>query len=157
MIKEGNSVNVDDPNNDECAICNIGGILICCDGCENAYHAKCLQVQASSLPDPWFCPRCSSRCIQLQQSSPSLGRIGSSGSIVCITVAGKSTPVCLAFYRTSYDHDDDKDEGDDDNDYNNDDDVYDRGNNNRGDADNANDYAELSDDENDETDNVLPW
>jgi hypothetical protein len=33
-------------------------VLICCDGCSNAYHSKCLEIRPESLPDPWHCPRC---------------------------------------------------------------------------------------------------
>ena len=34
--------------------------LICCDGCDNAYHEECLGVNADTLPDPWHCPCCAS-------------------------------------------------------------------------------------------------
>ena len=34
--------------------------LICCDGCDNAYHEECLGVNADTLPDPWHCPHCAS-------------------------------------------------------------------------------------------------
>ncbi|KAL3799489.1 hypothetical protein ACHAW5_009323, partial [Stephanodiscus triporus] len=55
----------DDPNEDECAICGDGGVLICCDGCSNAYHSRCLQIRPESLPDPWHCPRC---CFKEEES-----------------------------------------------------------------------------------------
>ena len=34
--------------------------MICCDGCDNAYHEECLGVDAGTLPDPWHCPHCAS-------------------------------------------------------------------------------------------------
>lgn len=34
--------------------------LVCCDGCDNAYHEECLGVTADTLPDPWHCPHCAS-------------------------------------------------------------------------------------------------
>lgn len=34
--------------------------LICCDGCDNAYHEECLGVNVDTLPDPWHCPHCAS-------------------------------------------------------------------------------------------------
>jgi len=48
----------EDGNQDECAICGDGGELICCDNCDKAYHATCLQVEPETLPDPWHCPSC---------------------------------------------------------------------------------------------------
>eukprot|EP00571_Detonula_confervacea_P015873 CAMPEP_0172303214 /NCGR_PEP_ID=MMETSP1058-20130122/4790_1 /TAXON_ID=83371 /ORGANISM="Detonula confervacea, Strain CCMP 353" /LENGTH=748 /DNA_ID=CAMNT_0013013955 /DNA_START=146 /DNA_END=2387 /DNA_ORIENTATION=+ len=48
-----------DENNDYCDTCGEGGELICCDNCDNAYHAKCLRVEPDNLPDPWHCPSCS--------------------------------------------------------------------------------------------------
>ena len=33
-------------------------VLVCCDFCSNAYHEKCLDVNASTLPDRWQCPKC---------------------------------------------------------------------------------------------------
>ena len=135
MIDEGSFAYVDDQNNDECDICGIGGILICCDGCEKAYHAECLGVQPSLLPDPWFCPRCSKKCIgmtgnqlqqtpplhqqyQLQQTPSLFGEVCSSGSIIRIIFAGLSMdaqlPFCRHFSVKGKDNDDGDDDGDDD-------------------------------------------
>jgi len=54
-----------DKNQDECAICDDGGDLICCDGCEKVYHAECLlekySIDAEKLPDMWHCPSCNSK------------------------------------------------------------------------------------------------
>jgi rubredoxin len=36
-------------------------VLICCDFCSNAYHARCIGTKVDSLPDPWHCPRCRAR------------------------------------------------------------------------------------------------
>ncbi|KAL7465963.1 hypothetical protein ACHAXS_006268 [Conticribra weissflogii] len=43
---------------DECYICDDGGDLVCCDGCEKAYHEECLKVKADELPEVWHCPSC---------------------------------------------------------------------------------------------------
>lgn len=32
--------------------------LICCDGCEKAYHEDCLKIRADDLPEVWHCPIC---------------------------------------------------------------------------------------------------
>ena len=46
-------------NDDFCFICNnVGGILICCDMCENACHEECLGLATDSLPDQWYCQSC---------------------------------------------------------------------------------------------------
>ena len=42
---------------DECEVCHDGGDLICCDGCVNAYHPKCISL--GEIPvGQWFCPVC---------------------------------------------------------------------------------------------------
>jgi hypothetical protein len=47
--------------NDYCSICDDGGGLIVCDGCQSAFHLKCIKLQAKDIPDgDWFCPWCRS-------------------------------------------------------------------------------------------------
>ncbi|KAL4608339.1 autoimmune regulator [Arapaima gigas] len=47
-------------NDDECAACNDGGELICCDGCPRAYHLTCLVPPLTSIPSgTWRCQSCS--------------------------------------------------------------------------------------------------
>ena len=47
----------DDPNEDACKQCGLGGELICCDGCPAVYHLKCLGL--SDVPEgSWHCPAC---------------------------------------------------------------------------------------------------
>lgn len=50
-----------DGNSDECAICGLGGLLICCDACPRAYHAECIghEQPADDDESDWFCPPCS--------------------------------------------------------------------------------------------------
>ena len=52
----------DDPNNDWCTACDGQGNLLCCDGCEHAYHGDCLdpKVDPDLLDEdtPWFCAAC---------------------------------------------------------------------------------------------------
>ncbi|KAJ3671349.1 hypothetical protein LUZ60_007428 [Juncus effusus] len=49
-----------DGNSDECRICNMDGMLICCDSCPWAYHSRCIGLNKAFLPDgQWFCPECS--------------------------------------------------------------------------------------------------
>ena len=38
-----------DPNNDLCSLCGFGGSLLCCDGCPNSFHLRCVQIR--SPPD----------------------------------------------------------------------------------------------------------
>ncbi|KAK9125126.1 hypothetical protein Scep_013972 [Stephania cephalantha] len=48
-----------DWNSDECCLCKMDGILICCDGCPAAYHTKCVGTAKELLPEgDWYCPEC---------------------------------------------------------------------------------------------------
>mmetsp|Transcript_25752 Transcript_25752/g.63071 ORF Transcript_25752/g.63071 Transcript_25752/m.63071 type:complete len:643 (-) Transcript_25752:259-2187(-) len=48
--------------NDFCFICNDGGDLLVCDGCERAYHLGCLKPPLKEIPEgDWFCPLCVNR------------------------------------------------------------------------------------------------
>ena len=47
-----------------CVICNGFGDVVCCDGCPNVYHPKCVPTGSSSRialendEEPWYCPDC---------------------------------------------------------------------------------------------------
>ncbi|XP_055975621.1 autoimmune regulator [Sorex fumeus] len=46
-------------NEDECAICQDGGELICCDGCPRAFHLACLSPPLLEIPSgTWRCTEC---------------------------------------------------------------------------------------------------
>jgi hypothetical protein len=56
----------DNGEDDRCFICEDGGDLLICDGCEKSYHLQC--VDLSEVPQgDWFCPECSvkddDRCV----------------------------------------------------------------------------------------------
>lgn len=47
----------EDGNGDECRLCGMDGVLVCCDGCPSVYHSRCLGL--SKMPNgSWFCPEC---------------------------------------------------------------------------------------------------
>ena len=47
---------------DVCEVCGDGGDLLCCDGCINSYHQKCLNPPMEEVPEgSWFCPSCVKR------------------------------------------------------------------------------------------------
>ncbi|KAJ4979942.1 hypothetical protein NE237_010722 [Protea cynaroides] len=49
----------EDGNSDECRLCGMDGVLICCDGCPSAYHSRCIGLNKMNLPEGlWFCPEC---------------------------------------------------------------------------------------------------
>lgn len=54
----------DDGNQYYCALCLDVGDVVCCDGCPNVYHPRCIPVGCESRKsmdadeDPWFCPDC---------------------------------------------------------------------------------------------------
>lgn len=44
---------------DVCEVCGDGGDLLCCDGCINSYHQRCLNPPMEQVPEgQWFCPSC---------------------------------------------------------------------------------------------------
>ncbi|KAF6150389.1 hypothetical protein GIB67_034088 [Kingdonia uniflora] len=48
-----------DSNSDECRLCGMDGILLCCDGCPSAYHSRCIGLSKALVPEgSWFCPEC---------------------------------------------------------------------------------------------------
>ncbi|XP_024972223.1 protein CHROMATIN REMODELING 4-like isoform X1 [Cynara cardunculus var. scolymus] len=45
----------------ECVICDLGGDLLCCDGCPKTYHITCLDPPLKRIPNgKWQCPNCCS-------------------------------------------------------------------------------------------------
>ncbi|KAL6577433.1 hypothetical protein OROMI_011709 [Orobanche minor] len=54
----GNSID-EDGNGDECRLCGMDGLLVCCDGCPSSYHLRCLGLNKMFIPDgSWYCPEC---------------------------------------------------------------------------------------------------
>jgi hypothetical protein len=52
----------DDGHDAECNVCNVGGDLICCDGCPRVFHSDCHKPKIQSLPDAeWFCMHCNKK------------------------------------------------------------------------------------------------
>lgn len=47
-------------NFDHCAVCGIPGDLTCCDGCPQAFHARCVSSTFRQKLDEakWYCPQC---------------------------------------------------------------------------------------------------
>ncbi|KAJ5709792.1 hypothetical protein N7493_010083 [Penicillium malachiteum] len=54
------SMEKDDDNVDNCVVCDGEGELLCCDGCDNAFHFGCLSELdvLHKDEDEWFCPSC---------------------------------------------------------------------------------------------------
>jgi len=54
-------------NLDECAICELGGDLLCCETCTNSYHLACLDLNPADVEsiDTWSCPVCVKKRILL--------------------------------------------------------------------------------------------
>ncbi|KAL4560815.1 hypothetical protein LXL04_032969 [Taraxacum kok-saghyz] len=49
----------EDGNVDECRLCGMDGILVCCDGCPLAYHSRCIGIIKNFMPEgAWYCPEC---------------------------------------------------------------------------------------------------
>lgn len=48
-----------DFHNEHCELCFTGGQLLCCDGCERAYHLSCVNPPMLEIPTgDWFCVNC---------------------------------------------------------------------------------------------------
>lgn len=48
-----------DFHNEYCELCFTGGQLLCCDGCERAYHFSCVTPPINEIPTgDWFCRHC---------------------------------------------------------------------------------------------------
>ncbi|EGZ30116.1 hypothetical protein PHYSODRAFT_474458, partial [Phytophthora sojae] len=48
-----------DQHREYCEMCLKGGKLLCCDGCERAYHLNCVRPSLLDVPEgDWFCPYC---------------------------------------------------------------------------------------------------
>ncbi|KAL8029669.1 hypothetical protein ABFX02_14G240300 [Erythranthe guttata] len=59
MESQVGSFTDDDGNGDECRLCGMDGLLVCCDGCPSAYHSRCLGLNKMLMPDgSWYCPEC---------------------------------------------------------------------------------------------------
>mmetsp|Transcript_20130 Transcript_20130/g.26043 ORF Transcript_20130/g.26043 Transcript_20130/m.26043 type:complete len:165 (-) Transcript_20130:253-747(-) len=56
-------------NFDDCAVCAIGGDLLCCDFCPEAFHLKCAGLHR--IPDGlWSCPACIAKGIESKPPRP---------------------------------------------------------------------------------------
>ena len=59
--------NVQSDNSDYCSACGGSGYLLCCDGCDRAFHFECLDppldpnISVQDLPNPWYCFICKAR------------------------------------------------------------------------------------------------
>ena len=62
LAREHGFLSVDDAsaNDDQCAICNLEGVLVCCEKCPKSYHFECLSAPREEVEaaDPWHCPAC---------------------------------------------------------------------------------------------------
>jgi uncharacterized protein YlaI len=55
------SDDVSDYHNSYCEMCFTCGQLLCCDGCERAYHLSCVTPPLKEVPqEDWYCPICQS-------------------------------------------------------------------------------------------------
>lgn len=56
---EGGGSEASDFHNEFCALCFTGGQLLCCDGCERAYHFSCVSPPIREVPTgDWYCAHC---------------------------------------------------------------------------------------------------
>ncbi|KAG6526841.1 protein CHROMATIN REMODELING 4-like isoform X3 [Zingiber officinale] len=54
----------------ECAVCDLGGNLLCCDSCPQTYHLECLSPPLKCAPHgKWNCPNCTEKKGNVKVSS----------------------------------------------------------------------------------------
>lgn len=67
----------DDEHLDFCVACGGEGELLCCDGCDAAYHFECcdppLSKDSPELEEAWFCPKCRPLPRRSREASPDDG------------------------------------------------------------------------------------
>jgi hypothetical protein len=66
--------------------------LLCCDGCEKAYHPECLKVDEDALPDIWYGPCCVNRRSPVKASSTAKKVDNKSGDKVAVKKAAAPRP-----------------------------------------------------------------
>jgi hypothetical protein len=62
-----------DFNNDQCETCNEGGRLLCCSGCNLAYHCECLNPPLTTDQIPggdWVCFKCFEEIVETKGAAP---------------------------------------------------------------------------------------
>ncbi|KAL3827047.1 hypothetical protein ACHAXA_007554 [Cyclostephanos tholiformis] len=73
----------EDRHDTECYVCNDGGDLICCDGCERAYHSNCHKPKIWDLPDGvWYCMICTSARRALEREDAKVKQPRYSGPLI---------------------------------------------------------------------------
>ncbi|RMZ82082.1 hypothetical protein DV737_g2193, partial [Chaetothyriales sp. CBS 132003] len=79
QVRAGHDASDADDNDEFCASCGGGGVLLCCDGCTQSMHHRCLipPLDATKEVDgEWFCPVCvSKRNGQLAEATGLLGKV----------------------------------------------------------------------------------
>lgn len=84
----------EDGNRYNCSKCFFAGEVICCDGCPNVFHKRCLptasrnelEEQSQQNPDdPWFCPQC------VAENNPNARKRKNSGPQGRLSAAMKGT------------------------------------------------------------------
>ncbi len=69
FIQAAFPVDPDDGHYIWCTICGLSGDVLCCDGCSNVVHPKCIGL--STIPeDDWFCDACSIKRKSSDQTNP---------------------------------------------------------------------------------------
>lgn len=101
-----------DGNGDECRLCGMDGLLLCCDGCPSSYHSRCLGLCKMYMPEgPWFCPECKINATGLKTLRGTALRAGENFGVDCyeqvfvgtcdhllVLKASINSEVCLKYY-----------------------------------------------------------
>lgn len=65
-----------DGNSNDCMICGMDGVLICCDACPAAYHSRCVGATKGKLGSgDWYCPECRLPCTGIPYAKRLLGAV----------------------------------------------------------------------------------
>lgn len=87
-------------NDDFCSACGFSGLLLCCDGCDKAFHLTCCDPPLEDTPDEkWLCHLCAAKTAPASKESGPFRMFGPlMGSI------NKRNPTVFALPKRVQDH-----------------------------------------------------
>ncbi|KAL1640107.1 hypothetical protein SLS58_007221 [Diplodia intermedia] len=87
-------------NDDFCSACGFSGLLLCCDGCDKAFHLTCCDPPLNDTPDEkWLCHLCAAKSNSALRESVPFSMFGP-----LLATINKRNPTVFALPRRVQDH-----------------------------------------------------